>query len=279
VTSALLFQLEVVIGAYALNLGRGWWTIGSMVAALTNFYLTTWEEYNTGKSQFEQDGYSVSRLTRACFLSLGTLYLSEFSGPVEGILLICGVYFITGQSHMPPFLELWYAQFRLTWIIVDRSLLAGVYGPSFWDQKVLHLVGIDRFPLLAKYIPDLGLNDSFMVFGAFSLAANIINSYGNVIIARRKANKPILPPLFGLIPFCANTFFLLAWLHAEPTSNVLKSKRLLPFLGYWGFGFAYQVGTLILAHVAKMPFPVFNGLMLWSAVGALDANAQRIFGV
>ena len=46
-----------------------------MVAALTNFYLTTWEEFNTG-----------------------TLYLSEFSGPVEGILLICGVYAITGQS-------------------------------------------------------------------------------------------------------------------------------------------------------------------------------------
>ena len=154
-----------------------------------------------------------------------------------------------------------------------------MYGPSFWDQKVLHLVGIDRFPLLAKYIPDLGLNDSFMVFGAFSLAANIINSYGNVIIARRKAKKAILPPLLGLIPFCVNTFLLVAWLHADPETNVLRSKRLLPFLGFWGLGFAYQVGTLILAHVAKMPFPFLNWLTLWSAVGALDANAQRVFGL
>lgn len=169
---------------------------------------------------------------------------------MEGILLICGVYFVTG-----------------------------VYGPSFWDQKVLHLLGLDHIPFIAKHVPNLGLNDSFLVFGAFSLAANIVNSYGNVIIARRKAKKAVLPPLLGLIPFCVNTFLLLAWLHAEPTTHVLHSKRLLPFLGYWGFGFAYQVGTLILAHVAKMPFPFLNGLMLWSAIGALDANAQRVFGV
>jgi ethanolaminephosphotransferase len=105
------------------------------------------------------------------------------------------------------------------------------------------------------------------------------NSYGNVIVARRKAKKAILPPLLGLIPFCVNTAILLSWLLAEPHTNILKSGRFVPFLGYWGLGFAYQVGQLILAHVAKMPFPWWNGLMFWSAIGALDANALRVFNV
>ena len=40
---------------------------------LTNFYLSTWEEYHTH-----------------------TLYLSEFSGPVEGILIVCVSLILTG---------------------------------------------------------------------------------------------------------------------------------------------------------------------------------------
>lgn len=32
-------QLEVLICAHALNLGRSWWTVASQVAALSNFYL------------------------------------------------------------------------------------------------------------------------------------------------------------------------------------------------------------------------------------------------
>jgi len=68
-----------------------------------------------------------------------------------------------------------------------------------------------------------------------------------VIVARRKAKKAVLPPLLGLIPFCLNTFFLVAWLYAKPNTNVLKSARLLPFLGFWGFGFAYQVSLVFLS--------------------------------
>jgi ethanolaminephosphotransferase len=105
--------------------------------------------------------------------SAGTLYLSEFSGPVEGILLICGVYFITGLLPCPPT----FCQGGTPELTPFALRLSGVYGPSFWDQKVLHLAHLDRIPFLVKYVPDLGINDSFMVFGAFSLAANIVNSY------------------------------------------------------------------------------------------------------
>lgn len=44
-----------------------------LIATTANFYLTTWEEFHTG-----------------------TLYLSEFSGPVEGILLIVAMFAVTG---------------------------------------------------------------------------------------------------------------------------------------------------------------------------------------
>lgn len=44
----VFIQLEVILAAQALNLGRSWWTVASQVATLANFYLTTWEEYHTG---------------------------------------------------------------------------------------------------------------------------------------------------------------------------------------------------------------------------------------
>lgn len=66
-------QLEAILTCYALNLGRSWWTVASQIAALANFYLTTWEEYHTGQ-----------------------LYLGVFSGPVEGIIMLVVLYIITG---------------------------------------------------------------------------------------------------------------------------------------------------------------------------------------
>jgi ethanolaminephosphotransferase len=101
-----------------------------------------------------------------------------------------------------------------------------------------------------------------------------------VIITRRKANKPVLPPLLGLLPFFTHSLILVAWLHAETFGGVsiVHDARLLPFLGYWGMSFAYQVGQLILAHVTKSDFPYWNGMMVFSAFGAIDANARFLFG-
>ncbi|CED82236.1 sn-1,2-diacylglycerol ethanolamine-and cholinephosphotranferases [Phaffia rhodozyma] len=229
---AMNTSLEVILAAHALNLGRSWWTVASQAASLSNFYLTTWEEYHTG-----------------------TLYLSVFSGPVEGILMICVLYCITG-----------------------------VYGPTFWDQSIIQFFKLDSVvPALGenKRLMDLGLNDSFMIFGAISLAFNVWGSYSNVVVARRSKGQPINTPLRGLVPFMVQLSALLAWLAADyPTSTrILYSDNFLYFLGFVGFGFAYQVGTMILAHVTKMPFPMWNGWMVWTAIGALDANLPNLFGV
>lgn len=67
----------------------------------------------------------------------------------------------------------------------------------------------------------------------------------------------------------------MAWLHGSPA--ILRG-HLFPFAVFWGISFAYQVGLLITAHTTHAPFPYYNGLMFWSALGALDANAPYLFG-
>lgn len=95
-------QLEVILAAEALNLGRSWWTVASQVATLANFYLTTWEEYHTGASVL----VTIHRLT-AHTHHIGQLYLGVFSGPVEGILMIIVIFVISGtygvRIHVPIF--------------------------------------------------------------------------------------------------------------------------------------------------------------------------------
>lgn len=65
-------------------MGYGWPVLICQFATICNFYLSTWEEYHTG-----------------------TLYLSFFSGPVEGII-----------------------------IIVALFLLTAVFGPGFWNADL-----------------------------------------------------------------------------------------------------------------------------------------------
>lgn len=70
---AINTTLEVILALRALDLTRSWWTVASVTATAANFYLTTWEEFHTG-----------------------TLFLGAISGPVEGILIICAIYVVTG---------------------------------------------------------------------------------------------------------------------------------------------------------------------------------------
>ncbi|KAJ3295045.1 hypothetical protein HK104_003051 [Borealophlyctis nickersoniae] len=72
---ALNTTLVAILTGSALNLHQSWIFVSAHLAALANFYLSTWEEYHTG-----------------------TLYLSYCNGPVEGIIMIvclfvyCGIY-------------------------------------------------------------------------------------------------------------------------------------------------------------------------------------------
>lgn len=126
------------------------------------------------------------------------------------------------------------------------------------------------------HIKNLPLNEAFLVFGFFGLVFNIAGSYKNVYKATVKKGESVLTPLLGLLPFIFQATSMVAWLDASP---YIRTKHLLPFAVFWGLAFAYQVGLLITAHVSKGPFPFVNILTLWSALGALDANLPRYFGM
>ncbi|KAF8636169.1 hypothetical protein AX17_003741, partial [Amanita inopinata Kibby_2008] len=229
---ALNTTLEVVLASYALNLGRSWWTVASLIATHANFYLTTWEEYHTGQ-----------------------LYLGVFSGPVEGIIIVVLIFIITG-----------------------------ILGPSFWDQKLLTVTRLEHLSIF-KRIPNLPLNDSFMVFASIGLGFNILTSYYNV----RKSTPSIrsafprsvlrsLKPLLLLLPFLVPIGIHVIWL-AQPTpthSPILYSPLFIPFMCTWGLQFAHQVGRMILAHVTGMRFPIWDHVWLLSILGMVDACLPRI---
>ncbi|KAL5533588.1 hypothetical protein ACEPAG_48 [Sanghuangporus baumii] len=252
---ALNTTLEAILTCYALNVGRSWWTVASQVATLANFYLTTWEEYHTGQ-----------------------LYLGVFSGPVEGILMIVGVYVITG-----------------------------LYGPSFWDQGILtflHLDWIRKSLPFIKSLPDLDvpLNIVSMYIGGVGLAFNIVTSFANVqrhVLASPASSsngassfrRATIRPFLRLLPFPIAVALQVFWLSAPlpqtafekaqsgSAEPIMNSPLLVPFLLAWGLQFAHQVGRMILAHLTKRKdMPFWEWLWIWTALMGLDANSQWVFG-
>ncbi|KAI9635659.1 CDP-alcohol phosphatidyltransferase-domain-containing protein [Dioszegia hungarica] len=244
---AINTTLETVLCCHALGLNRSWWTVTSQAATMCNFYASTWEEYHTG-----------------------TLYLSAFSGPVEGILMVVAIYAVTAIHPLG----------QAFWSQPIFSLIPGHYVMNFLGQvdKVLGLKSVLAGRGWAG-LEGLPINVAFMMFGGAGTIGNIVNSYYNVIASHKKSGKAIYTPLLGYVPFLAHTGILVLWLQGELRGGVgiVHDARLLPFMLYWGMAFSYQVSQLILAHVTKSPFPYWNGMMVYSIFGALDANSQWLF--
>ncbi|KAF8985634.1 hypothetical protein BGZ46_003034 [Entomortierella lignicola] len=223
---ALNTSLEVILAANAMQLSQSWWTVLSHFLALGNFYLSTWEEYHTG-----------------------TLYLSAFSGPVEGILMIVVLYLVTGFT-----------------------------GPQIWLNTVRGALGLSSDFL--PFIPDIQINHCLVAVGIISMGGNIITAFQHVIKVRKDKNLPTAPALAGLVPFIGMSVVAYLWLDASPD---IVHQHLLPWILYIGLSFGYSVGLMITAHVTHQPFPMFNIAFLPLIVGAFNANLpllgfERIFG-
>ncbi|KAF9237079.1 CDP-alcohol phosphatidyltransferase-domain-containing protein [Melanogaster broomeanus] len=179
----------------------------------------------------------------------GLLYLGPFSGPVEGILMIVIIY-----------------------------LISGVFGPSFWDQRLLTFTHLDRISQVVAVVPNIGLNEAFMMFAGLALAFNIVSSYRNVHKAMKADGRSSLKPLVFLLPFLVSVVLQVLWL-LHPSiyhSIIVHSPLFLPFLCAWGLQFAHQVGRMILSHVTSSPFPWWNPMWIWSAIGVLDAHLPNL---
>lgn len=62
----------------------------------------------------------------------------------------------------------------------------GHVGPSFWDQRFLTFTHLHHIPQVVEIVPNIGLNEAFMVFAGFGLAFNIVSRYYHVFSMHRK---------------------------------------------------------------------------------------------
>ncbi|AQZ13917.1 EPT1 (YHR123W) and CPT1 (YNL130C) [Zygosaccharomyces parabailii] len=179
-------------------------------ACLCNFYLSTWEEYHTHK-----------------------LFLSEFSGPVEGILLVCIGFIMTG-----------------------------VFGP----QKIWHTV-LTTIDYKGMHFRVESL-DVMIIFSGISLMFNILSARQNVVeyyndqskvlhtTEKNEDRDPQCEAMKGLMPFFVYYLSVFSLVAIEPAFISF------PFVLSTGFAMAFVVGRIITAHLTKQSFPMINAPLL-----------------
>jgi len=214
--------LEVLLFAAAMNLGQSWNTVLTLFGTIFTFYIQTWDEYHTH-----------------------TLTLGIVSGPVEGVLTLVVVYFIT--------------------------YLKG--GASYWQQPMLPTLGVPKVDLIPNSIYQLAWNEWYMVYGAQVLIFNTVSSAWSVIDARRSRGQDPYKPLWGLAPVLVTWLLIPAYLALNP---VILHHHLVPFTLFAGIVNAYSVGQMIVAHLVKDKFPYTNVLIVPLAWAVIDSLGPKL---
>lgn len=188
--------LSTIVFASVMGLGYSWMLVIVQFGCVMNFYLSTWEEFHTHK-----------------------LFLSEFSGPVEGILMVIGIFITTG-----------------------------IFGPGIWKINLTH-VDLSSIGLGSEFGVTLTL--AFIIFSTVSI-------YFNIESARRNVDKyycnysKSLQAYKGLIPFFVYYAVVFVWLLFNP---LIIDHFLLPFVLTIGLTMAFHVGRIIIGHLTKQPYP------------------------
>ena len=205
---AINTTLGTIVFGSVFNLGNGWLFLIAQFASVCNFYTSTWEEYHTH-----------------------TLYLSEFSGPVEGILMICACFIMTG-----------------------------VFGRELWSIKLFEL-DLSSIGYSDHYVVDT--SSIIVVLGLGSLYFNIASAMANVSKKytsehsgdSTKARTATSEAFKGLIPFFGyySTIALLVVLYPE-----VISQFGFPLVISIGCSIAFSVGRIILAHLTLQSFPMIQ---------------------
>lgn len=215
---AINTTLGTFVFASVFQLGYSGLFMLSQFATVCNFYTSTWEEYHTH-----------------------TLYLSEFSGPVEGILMIITLYIVTG-----------------------------VMGPEIWHMRLLTLD-----------LSSIGMSSEFEITtSAFYVVVGLLSLYFNIISAMRNVNKKYEQDLkdsanvtpesaassdvvkakvddayHGLLPFFSYYGFIMVYVWFYP--DVMYTYG-FPLVISIGCTIAFCVGRIILAHLTIQKFPHFQ---------------------
>ncbi|RDL36135.1 CDP-alcohol phosphatidyltransferase [Venustampulla echinocandica] len=214
---ALNTSLEALIFAASQNFGLGWKTVMTLFATLLTFYVQTWDEYHTK-----------------------TLTLGIVSGPVEGIVMIIGIFIFTAIKG----------------------------GGSFWQQSMFRTVGIPQYAFIPEYVYEMPFTEWYIVQGGVVMGFNTIQSCLTVIKARRARGDKSRGALLGLVPFAVTWTLIPAYLYLNP--NILNN-HLVPFVFLAGLINAYSVGQIITAHLVKLDFPYYNVLVLPLTYAVFDS--------
>jgi len=197
---AINTTLSAYIFCSALGTGYGYKMIYSQFAVLTNFYLSTWEEYHTH-----------------------VLFLSEMSGPVEGILAICFAYLATA-----------------------------IFGPDLIWHTTLATFKIND----QQYVFETA--DSLLVVFTLGLIMNCYSASRNVIDHYRKEksnlnmNFAVNQAMRGLSPYVLYVITV--------ALIVLVEKRFIDFSFILSIGstVAFVVGRIIVNHLTRQEYPMYN---------------------
>lgn len=179
-----------------------------------------------------------------------TLTLGVINGPVEGVLAIICVFLFTGF----------------------------VGGAHFWQQSMMHTIGVPETLGIPKFFYDLSFTEWYLVQGGIVLVFNTYESSRNVIRARRANGDRSRGALLGLVPFFSVWALIVAYLYLVPN---IRHHHLIPFALFAGFVNAYSVGQMITAHLVHLDFPFFNVLglpLVWGVVDSMGPILQTKFG-
>ena len=179
-------------------LGFTYCTLFMQFAVLMNFYLSTWEEYHTHK-----------------------LFLSEFSGPVEGILMIiCGF------------------------------ILSGIFGPEVCWKVPIYKIN-DKYTVESFHLM-FAVCGIALIFNVIYAQKNVAVYYKNTSSSKFEASAKISESNQQLVPFFA--FFGIIFIVSLLESRFINLISILSN----GLVFAFIVGRIIVAHLTIQDFPLFN---------------------
>ncbi|KAG9299210.1 hypothetical protein G9A89_013858 [Geosiphon pyriformis] len=174
----------------------------------------------------------------------GTLYLGYVNGPTEGLILAC-----------------------------LSMIISGIKGPQYWTTNLRELYGSS----VPSFIPkDYHLVDLVVIaLTVLLLTTHIPLCFYNVYKTCKENNKSFLataPQFFSVILYWLCGYL---WL-ASPFSKILENQHFILFALTLGIVFGRIATKIILAHVTKMPFPMFTVMLIPLFLGALLTNIPVI---
>lgn len=205
---AINTTFATVIFASVFRMGYGVMLLVAQFGCLCNFYASTWEEYHTK-----------------------TLFLSQCSGPVEGIVIVIFLYALTG-----------------------------VFGPGIWSARLFDLdaqfFGIQIFDKFEVNVTKIyvALGTVGLIFNIYGAQCNVSKKYRSIYPSNpAKAYVESKTAFKGLGPFFAyyGSVFLLVYMY--PAFLFENGFALIFSIGCT---IAFSVGRIILAHLTLQDFPM-----------------------